>query len=281
MVRAQRESREFFAELPARFRLNPSSNLKMMQYEARMTWTEFGFGESLLRAIEGMKLSMPNAMQCNTIPPLLQRKSQVLCAAETGSGKTLAYLLPIIHKLKAEEATDPAVREDAKPRAVILVPSNELVNQVYSVAKQISHHVKLRVEKLSGALASAVRERNSRGPLDLLISTPLQLRYALDDSLLSYGNVRHVVIDEADSLMSDDFGVQVKELLKIFIPDLETVAIASATIPYSLTAQLTDVFPKIIRLGSPKLHMPSERVDIRFLIIDRPGNARYSTISLG
>lgn len=274
---ARRESRDFFAELPARFRLNPSSNLKVMQYDLQREWKEYGFGEPMLDALKSMDLVAPNAMQCNVMPALLREKSKVLCAAETGSGKTLAYLLPIIHKLKVEETLGPGVREEARPRAVILVPSNELVNQVYAVAKLLSHHVKLRVERLSGALQATVRERNSRGAVDMIIGTPLQLRFALDDGLLSYDRVKHVVIDEADSLLSDDFGQQIKDLLKTFAPDLETMAIASATIPYSLTTQLADVLPTITRLGSPKLHMPSERIDIRFIEIDKPGNARFGT----
>jgi len=56
---------------------------------------------------------------------------EILIAAETGSGKTLAYLLPIIQKLKIQEETDSEFkRRVMAPRAVILVPTRELVAQV-------------------------------------------------------------------------------------------------------------------------------------------------------
>ena len=57
----------------------------------------------------------------------------------------------------------------------MLVPSNELVNQVHQVAKFISHHVKLRVEKVSGALGWAAWNDMKSGPIDVAIGTPAQL----------------------------------------------------------------------------------------------------------
>lgn len=50
-------------------------------------------------------------------------------SAATGSGKTLAYLLPIMQLLKSQEQEGKA-RQSMRPRALILVPTRELVGQV-------------------------------------------------------------------------------------------------------------------------------------------------------
>jgi superfamily II DNA/RNA helicase len=66
-------------------------------------------------------------------------------ASHTGSGKTLAYLLPIVQQLKQEEKEAGFVPRPKRPRAVILGPTKELTEQIATVAKALSHHVKLRV----------------------------------------------------------------------------------------------------------------------------------------
>ena len=57
--------------------------------------------------------------------------------------------MPIIQKLRAEEAAG-YVREPGKPRAFVLVPSRELVQQVAQVAKDIGHFAPLRTVALVG-----------------------------------------------------------------------------------------------------------------------------------
>jgi superfamily II DNA/RNA helicase len=112
----------------------------------------------------------------------------------------------------------------------------------------------------------------------MIIANPAQLLFAHQDGLLHLDRVSHISIDEGDTLLSDDFGQQIKELLGLFRPELETVAVCSATIPISLTTLLRDLFPSIMRLGSPKLHMASDRVDMRFIDVQRPGNAKLRIV---
>jgi superfamily II DNA/RNA helicase len=64
------------------------------------------------------------------VPHLLKGHSALL-AAQTGTGKTLAYTLPIINRLKQDEiGAKTQLTLPNRPRALILVPSRELVQQV-------------------------------------------------------------------------------------------------------------------------------------------------------
>jgi len=120
---------------------------------------------------------------------------QFLLAAETGSGKTLAYILPIIDAIKRAEKAEaelertqaakkekeeqnkkasqlfeleaPPVDEPhsstGRPRAIILLPTSELVNQVGALVKSLSHAVKYRSAMISAAYTSTViRSRATR-----------------------------------------------------------------------------------------------------------------------
>jgi Rad3-related DNA helicase len=62
--------------------------------------------------------------------PAIVGGGDYLLAAQTGSGKTLAYLLPIIHMLKAREGEPGMERRGKRPKAVVLAPTKELVEQV-------------------------------------------------------------------------------------------------------------------------------------------------------
>src|SRR5205807_9525064 len=63
-----------------------------------------------------------------------------------------------------------------KPRAIILVPTSELVTQVASVVKSISHIAKFRTAMISSNFtATVIRNRLFSGPLDVLVSTPYLL----------------------------------------------------------------------------------------------------------
>ena len=62
---------------------------------------------------------------CNNLRPGFNLQD-VVARARTGSGKTAAYLLPTFHKLLQNPVQD----RSAFPRALILVPTRELCEQV-------------------------------------------------------------------------------------------------------------------------------------------------------
>lgn len=162
---------------------------------ASSDWSDLGLRPDLTRAlVEGLKLKKPLPAQVSGIPAILKIKTG-LFAAPTGCGKTLSYLLPLFQHLKNEEDSniasgdDPIVDEDQSqshdllkskpnarkqgPRALILVPTHELVRQVYSVAKALSHYAKLRVETIDTVFK--FKKPEAADSLDILVTTPRSL----------------------------------------------------------------------------------------------------------
>ena len=70
-------------------------------------------------------------------------------AASTGSGKTLAYALPTVQYLKSEEEVG-YQRQPLRPRALVLVPTRELAQQVLQSFKQLGHHSKISCSAVVG-----------------------------------------------------------------------------------------------------------------------------------
>jgi ATP-dependent RNA helicase MRH4, mitochondrial len=216
-----------------------------------------------------------------------------LLAAETGSGKTLAYSIPVIDAVKRLEAIDeekrveaelneeqrriddptyvkPPERSDvphtttARPKAIILLPSAELVEQITGVLKTLSHTVKFRAAGISAALTPTVIRKRLFSPngIDILVATPhlLESITTSDPNVLS--RVKYLVIDEADSLMDRSFSSITSTIIDKSSPSLKQLIMCSATIPRSLDNYLRSRFPEMRRLTTPNLHAIPRRVQL-------------------
>ncbi|GJJ70631.1 hypothetical protein EMPS_02980 [Entomortierella parvispora] len=251
----------------------------------------------------------PTEIQAMTIPASIdpaKKSPYTLCAAETGSGKTLAYLVPVLHELKAQE--DRAVRdfkeeggidqEGSKtralstirqynqPRAIVLLPSRELVAQVSGILKELSHTVKLRTLTISHALPpKSVAQRLAQGPVDIVVATPASLLDYLpkpdrgskqpieddrkprgsanlfEENRLSFDSLRHLVIDEADSMFDRGFGAEVTRIVgqakaatSSSARDAVKITVVSATLPKKVSDTLDETLPGLLKITTPSLH---------------------------
>lgn len=227
-----------------------------------------------------------------------------MLAAETGSGKTLAYLLPIIDRIKrqevidqAEEAqkeaqeaealkarlanniydADPAETEPkgnskaGRPRALILLPSSELVTQVGKVAKAMSHTIKYRSDFISATnTPTVIRNRLFRpSGVDIIVSTPHLISSIAEREPNILSRVQYMVIDEADSLFDRSFQETTRGIVDRAAPSLKQLILCSATIPRSLDKFVDRTYPRAQRLVTPKLHSIARRVQLGVIDIDK------------
>lgn len=229
---------------------------------------------------------------------------QFLLAAETGSGKTLAYLVPTIDNIKrtemaekieeeqqlaekakenekkAKERTNelesPELSENlttsaGRPRAIILLPTSELVAQVGAKVKAFSHTVKFR----SGHIASSDTPRKIRSVvfnpsgIDILVSTPHLLASIAKTDPYVLSRVQHIVVDEADSLLDRSFGSITTEIIDKAAGSLKQLVLCSATIPRSLDTFLRKRYPDVRRLATPNLHAIPRRVQLGVVDIEK------------
>ena len=230
-----------------------------------------------------------------------EKMEQFLLAAETGSGKTLAYLLPVLDAIKRAEVSDADIEAHEKalaeekrknsnsleleapplsnqphpttgrPRAVILVPTSELVTQVGSVAKALSHKIKFRSALISSAYSGKVIRNRLFAPtgVDVLISTPHLLSSIAESDPNILSRVSHLIIDEADSLLDRSFAPSTSTIIDKTTPSLRQLILCSATIPRSLDSYLRTRFPDIRRLVTPNLHAIPRRVQLGVIDVEK------------
>ncbi|MCH2185544.1 DEAD/DEAH box helicase [Myxococcota bacterium] len=149
-------------------------------------------------------------------------------SSQTGSGKTVAFgfaLAPVLLSASVIESTQRATR------ALVIVPTRELVTQVCNELKWLYADVKsVQITGLMGG-ASMLRERGnlSRKPT-LVVATPGRLLDHIRNNALTCKDISHVVLDEADRLLDMGFREELDEILAA-LPAERTSHMASATFP--------------------------------------------------
>ena len=89
---------------------------------------------------------------------------------------------------------------------LVLVPTRELARQIRTVLKSVGHHCKLSSELLVGGDGYGKhRKRLASRPVDVLVATPGRLVKHRDAGDMYLGPVRHVVIDEMDTMLEQGF----------------------------------------------------------------------------
>ncbi|KAL6095555.1 ddx51 [Pungitius sinensis] len=154
-------------------------------------------------------------VQAEVIPAILESAQQglligrggykprdICVSAPTGSGKTLAFVIPVIQVL-----TERVVCE---VRALAVLPTKELAQQVCKVFKSYAEGTSLKVVMLAGQKSLAAEESSlselrggtRRSLADIVVATPGRLVDHINkNSGLSLEHLRFLIIDEADRMI--------------------------------------------------------------------------------
>lgn len=216
------------------------------------SFAEMGVLPTLRATMSLLHITTPTEIQERVIPELLAGNS-VVGVAETGSGKTLAYALPVLHKLKTLENEGSAVENGSEPRAIVLVPSRELGEQVARVFKSFTHDTRLRVRVALGGVKMVVSRENTKGPFEVLVATPGRLTQLVERKGISLADVRMIVLDEADQLLDLGF---MPDVLGVVNGSRESrqLALFSATMPPAVTELVERIFRRPVMVKSRGSH---------------------------
>lgn len=213
----------------------------------------------------------PTEIQARVLPLLLQGHS-VVGVAETGSGKTLAYALPVLQAVKRLEEEGDAVSEAGRPRAVVLVPSSDLGEQVARAMKTFTHDTRVRVRLATGGLAMKVARKNVEGAFEVLVATPGRLEQLMELQRLALEDVRFLVFDEADQILDAGFLPTIRRILKATPPDRQ-LALFTATASDAVQGLIADMFDdaEVVETRGRHRLVPT----LRTVNLDVPGGKRF------
>lgn len=133
----------------------------------------------------------------------------VLGASKSGTGKTAAYVLPLLNKLQK------VVKKDEKVlRALIIVPTIELVDQVSRTINELSKYLDIKNVKIQGGVPKSTQLTRLSQGADIVVATPGRLQSFIDDKKINLEHINTVILDEADTMLELGFLGEIKAILK-------------------------------------------------------------------
>ena len=184
------------------------------------SFNQLNLSSDSLKILKGLKFENPTPIQEKVIPVALQG-NDVMGTAQTGSGKTLSYILPIVEKL----------RKNVNDKFLILAPTRELSEQVFSVAKIFLGHGKpFKAINLIGGKGIFSQINQLKKNPQIIIGTPGRINDLLERKSFSLSKCSIVVLDEMDRMLDMGFGYQVDKIMKQVNKNRQMIML-SATIP--------------------------------------------------
>ncbi|KAJ4371700.1 ATP-dependent RNA helicase [Didymella sp. IMI 355093] len=184
-------------------------------------WEELGLSEKVVGALAGLKFSKPSNIQASTIPEIMAGRD-LIGKASTGSGKTLAFGIPIVERYltikstsKEKESKTPNV-----PTALIVAPTRELAHQITAHLTDLCVKGDFdapSIATITGGL-SVQKQRRQLEHADIVVGTPGRLWEVISSGqglLRSLKQVKFLVLDEADRLLSQGHYQELGEILKV------------------------------------------------------------------
>lgn len=238
------------------------------------TFAELELLPSLASTLAARELVHLTEIQALALPPMLARRSTV-AVAETGSGKTLAYVLPLLDRLKRMEDDGNRVDDPSEPRALVIVPTRELGEQVAGVFKLFTHDTRLRVRCVLGGQKLRQSRDSVAGPFEVLVGTPGRLDRLVANGQLSLDAIRMVVLDEADQLLDLGFLPQVRDIVRA-CPSQRQLAMFSATLSPKVRELVGRVAPDAVVVESTGRQQVVPTLRTRY--VDVPDGRRFEAL---
>jgi ATP-dependent RNA helicase RhlE len=215
-----------------------------------MNFKDLNINNPLLKALEDLEYIHPTPVQVQAFPVVMSGRD-VVAIAQTGTGKTFAYLLPILRQLKYSEQRN--------PRVLIIVPTRELVLQVYGEVKRLTKYMSLRAGAMYGGGNINKQKAMVFAGLDVLVSTPGRLIDLASIGAIKLTSIQRLVIDEVDEMLEQEFRAQLNSIMDYLPPKRQNI-LFSATLTEEVEKLFTEFFNNPIKVEVAPHGTPLEKI---------------------
>lgn len=184
----------------------------------RHRFGDFPVSQTLKDNIVAKGYTAPTPIQDQAIPAILAGRD-VIGIANTGTGKTAAFLIPMIEKIS----------RDRNQRVLIITPTRELALQIGEELRDFSRGLGIRWAMIIGGAGAWRQKQDIRAGAHVVIGTPGRLKDLIGERVLSLGQFRSVVLDEADRMVDIGFISDIKYFISL-LPKERQSLFFSATV---------------------------------------------------
>lgn len=210
-----------------------------------ITFKELGIKKELVNKLTKMGVKNPTEVQEQSIEVILNNKD-IIAEAPTGTGKTLAYLLPLLNNIS---------HNDGGIQGLILSPTRELAIQIGKEAEKLNYN-NLNIMTIYGGREYSKQLNDAKGSLDIVIATPGRLLDFIKQGLIKLGNLKTLVLDEADQMLFMGFQNEVEAIIKASNKKKQTLCFSATMdkdikkLAYKITKEA-----KLIKVEAEEAHV--------------------------
>ncbi|PJF16514.1 hypothetical protein PSACC_03721 [Paramicrosporidium saccamoebae] len=188
--------------------------------EVYPTFDALALKEDLLRGVYGYGFERPSAIQQRAIVPII-RGRDVIAQAQSGTGKTATFSIGVLQRV------DIGLRET---QALILAPTRELAQQTQSVVLALGDYMNVQAHACIGGTKVGEDVKKLDYGQHVVVGTPGRVFDMIRRRNLRTENIKMLVLDEADEMLSRGFKEQIYDIYR-YLPPKTQIVIVSATLP--------------------------------------------------
>lgn len=171
--------------------------------------------EDLIKGIYLHGFTQPSPIQIKGIESINTGKDCLL-QSQSGTGKTATYLLGVLNRIE----------KNNKNQCIILTPTRELADQVYTVATELSKKTTITIEKCIGG----TNIQGSKAELktaNLIIGTLGRIYHMITDKVISLHSLKILVLDEADEILTDGINDKLNFIFEKIPSGIQSILISA------------------------------------------------------
>lgn len=232
-----------------------------------MTFLETGIKPELISAISEMGFVTPTPVQEKTIPHLLHSKQDLIALAQTGTGKTAAFGLPILHH---------ADTSNRNIQSLVLCPTRELCLQITRDLENFSKYLDgfKTIAVYGGAdIGKQINQLKAGG--QIVVGTPGRVHDLIRRNVLKVGQIKWLVLDEADEMLTMGFKEELDAILANTPAEKQTL-LFSATMPSEISEMTNKYLNNAEKITVGRKNSGAENVEHHYYVVQ--AKDKYATL---
>jgi ATP-dependent RNA helicase DeaD len=230
---------------------------------------ELGIRKDFVKGLTELNIITPTEIQSEVIPLLLNQDTDLVGQAQTGTGKTAAYGLPLLHRINTSQNL---------VQGLILCPTRELGQQVAKqLFKYTKYSEKIFVESVYGGAKIDKQIQALDRPTHIIVATPGRLIDLVERKAVDLSNVKTVILDEADEMLSMGFKKELDQILN-YTSNAKNKWLFSATIPHGIrqiiNQHMSEDAHRIVVSGS---NVVNENIEHQYIVVSENDKVQILT----
>jgi len=222
-------------------------------------FSDLGINEQLQQSLAELQISVPTDIQEKTIPVVLHQKEDVVALAKTGTGKTAAFGLPLLQLIEVENTS---------VQAVILAPTRELGQQIYSNLVSYATHIpSISIASVCGGIPIKPQIERLKSTTHIVVATPGRLADLVKRKAVNIQNISYFILDEADEMVTalkEGLDSIIKE-----IPKSRRTLLFTATMPGTIKQLVQNYMSKhVVHIEVDMGTVGHQGIDHQYVVVE-------------